>query len=193
MYMTKLTALLQQNSHIAELSLQVIRSITDCLSSTSTSPESCALSRNVYPLLNTITGFAFNSQKIDDTNNYFKVIMNLLTCCKMPDVACRYIEFLIGKFQAITLRNEVSTNLRSNILSSMFTCLLVLQHCVLNEQLLNSLLALVIGYFQSMKEVNPEGLYVMSGLSIVFKRAFSKVVDQVWPYIVHGLSKVQQF
>jgi len=63
-------------------------------------------------------------------------------------------------------------------------------NCVINDQILNSLVRLVIDHFQAMRQVDPEGLYVIAGLSVVFKRGFWKVLDQVWPYVLHSLSKV---
>jgi hypothetical protein len=49
---------------------------------------------------------------------------------------------------------------------------------------------LVVGHFQSIKDVDYEGLYVIAGLSIVFKRMLNKYLEILWPYVVHSLTKV---
>jgi len=93
--MEKLTTLLQRTGRVAELALHAIRNLTRGLSSLEESP----LSRNIFPLLNILSGHAFASQKPIDVDSYFEAIINLLGCCKVPEIACRYLEYLVGKFQ----------------------------------------------------------------------------------------------
>lgn len=49
---------------------------------------------------------------------------------------------------------------------------------------------MVIQHFQNFKDVDAEGIYVISGLSMAYQKGFTKVLERAWPYILHGLSKV---
>lgn len=59
----------------------------------------CPLRQDIFPLLNLVSGYAFASQEVVTVSNYFKVILNLMTSCDSPEVACRYLEYLIIKFR----------------------------------------------------------------------------------------------
>lgn len=142
-------------------------------------------------MLDAILGYVFASQSIQDIAGLFAIAVNLLHSNKQYAIACFYLTFFANKFHRFTLRNEICDSFRSNIMAAMYACILALQNCVPSNDILLSETNLVVGHFQSIKNVDIEGLYIFAGLAIVFKRAFVIVLDQVWPYVIHGLTKVE--
>mgnify|MGYP000985257025 CR=1 FL=1 len=49
---------------------------------------------------------------------------------------------------------------------------------------------MVIEHFLNIQDVDSDGMYVISSLAIVFRKAIGNVLDGYWPYLERGLEKV---
>jgi uncharacterized membrane protein len=128
-YITALTNLLVGSGRTSELACKVIKNITESLSSV----EECPLRKNIFPLLNTLSNCVFSSNKVSEIYICFGSIVNLMNCCNIPEIACRYIEYLMSKFNQIITKSELDHPIKSGILTAMYTSLLAMRNCTVSE------------------------------------------------------------
>jgi hypothetical protein len=103
---------------------------------------------------------------------YWMCIINLLNICSDPDLAYKYIIHLMDKRASLQGSSEKDKTMIYGILSSMYSALLVLRNCCPQEAFFRQVYEFTLKHFKAINDVDVDGLYVVSGLSIVYKKAF---------------------
>lgn len=188
-YVAMLTGLLYAADETTERALMVLLNVTEDVKNV----LDCKLYNNIFPLLNTLTTICLECQNITLIRTFWVVVINLLNICGDPELAYNYILHLIEKHATFASKSERDKSMLSGMMSAMYSGLLAMRNCCPQEAFFKQVYEFTIRHFMNIKDVDSDGFYVISGLSIVYKRAFEKVFDDFWPYLIHGLKKVTAF
>jgi hypothetical protein len=155
--------------------------------------RSCRLMQDPFPLLNKLTTLGFASRVNDIIYGSFMAVTGILQTCSDPFLAINYIEHLVLKYQEFMGSDDISKTVRSSLLTALHSSVLVLRdkNQPADDAVMDKVFAFVCYHFDTFREVDGDGLYVISGLATTFEKKFGKHLDRSWGYIVHALTKVR--
>ncbi|EGR29112.1 karyopherin beta 1, putative [Ichthyophthirius multifiliis] len=137
----------------------------------------------------------------------FMAILNLIHFSRNPILGKKYLDLFLPQFQTTyQMVDERKQFLQSGILSAIHVIqnikykynqkqkqaceLTLIDKLDLNTA--NMILQLTISYFQQIKNVDSDGMYLISGLAQCIGPNFNNYIDQIWPFITHALIERQQ-
>lgn len=151
----------------------------------------CALKKEPFQLLDRMTKFAFVTKVNDIILSSFMAAVGILQACTDINLASNYIDHMMDKYREYMGPGEIMASIRAGILTAMHSAILVLRGKVPDDDvMLDKVFAFVCTHFDSHNEVDSDGLYLLSAISMVYAGRFLKYLDRAWAYIFHGLSKV---
>lgn len=154
--------------------------------------ESCQLARDPFPLLNKLTTCAFSSKVSDIIFGSFMAATGILQSSTDRFLATNYIEHLINKYREFEGADDVSRSMRGGLLAALHSSVLVLREKCDNDTdlTMDKVFAFICYHFDLHREVDADGLYVISALAVSYEKRFGKHLDRSWGYIVHAFAKV---
>ncbi|EAR88045.3 importin-beta amine-terminal domain protein (macronuclear) [Tetrahymena thermophila SB210] len=123
----------------------------------------------------------------------FMSALNIIHYSRAVNIGYKYLNFFLTLFkdsyaiQPIERRNAI----QSGILSALHACLLTLDD-KFDPNMSDTVFQLVVDHFMNIKNVDSDGMYIVSALATCIGTNFVKYLDKVWPYIEHALTQRQQ-
>lgn len=159
-----------------------------------------AIQRNANQIIQSLIQNAFRrdiqANQLNLIDIAFMGIVNILQKCSERQVTTQFCLYAIQEFQQI---NQIDQMRKASISGGLQS---ILHASLLNLSIENYFLSipqwepisaeavkLVISSFQNQRDVDSDGMYVISSLATAMRSKFKIYLDQIWPFIVHALQK----
>lgn len=135
--------------------------------------SNCQLAKSPFELLDKMTKFAFMIKIPEIIYVCFSAATGILQPSTDAYLATNYIDHLMAKYAENLGQSEDMVSIRGGIMSAMHAAILVLRHNPPNDDtILDNVFQFVCNNFDYYREVNGDGLYLISALGIVYGRRF---------------------